>query len=117
MSTTDPAPKRYKTDDELKTLALDIIGGRIFGTWMMAKGSEHLISTVFMPLMFSGETTIEQFKTDEVVHFYEHMNEAGPRGINGYPMFMSAHGLTKADWSVLVPMLTKMQTALNEVHP
>lgn len=38
---------------------------------------------------------------------YEFYNQAGPRGINGYPMFWSFHVINKADWDRARPAIRR----------
>ena len=40
---------------------------------------------------------------------YEHMSKAGPRGINGYPMFMSCHLMHKEDWERALKAILREQ--------
>jgi hypothetical protein len=82
------------TDEELKQLALDIRSGRVFGTWNVREGDERLIGSIFMVLMFMEQKDRDAMKEQGVVHLYEYLSQAGPRAINGYPMFMSMRPLT-----------------------
>ena len=94
----------------LKQLAIDITDEKVFGTWnITARNSSNLLGMIFMPLLFIDEETKEQIKKLEFIHFYEYMDKAGPRAINGYPMFTSMKCLTREDSAVVFRMCKKLQ--------
>src|SRR5262245_51227442 len=84
-----------KTEVELEHLAWDAIGGKIFGSWQIQ--NQEQISICFMVLLFLPEEDLKQMQKDNICHFYEYMEKASPRAINGMPCFMSAHYLDETD--------------------
>lgn len=68
-----------RTSDELKKIGMDIVDGKIFVSTMAEAES---IPVIFMPLMFLSE---EQVKDIHIL--FEYYSNAGPCGINGYPIF------------------------------
>ena len=87
---------------ELKQLAMDIVDGKVFGTWNIREAdAANLVGMVFMPALFLSEEQRKQLKEADIVHFYEYFDKAGPRAVNGYPMFMSMNSLARED-SVVV---------------
>lgn len=78
------------TEPELRQLALDIVEGRVFDSSQLGDDA-HLMGSVFMPLAFMEPVAKEELETWGLV--YEYMSAAGPRAINGYPMFMSCRVL------------------------
>lgn len=84
-------------DPELRTLALDISEGRVFGSWECASPDE--VRSSFMVLMLAGPENLPD--PTEVAHVYEYMSQAGPMAVNGRPMFMSARFLHRADAPIL----------------
>jgi hypothetical protein len=56
-----------------------------------------MLRMVFMPLAFIDKEAHEQMKADEVDMFYEYVSEAGPRSVNGMPIFMSVQTLTRTE--------------------
>lgn len=86
-----------KTDEELKTLAMDILQGRVFTSSQVPEGYADLLPQIFMPLMFMEEEQREAFLKEEPYLLYAPMKEAFPTGVNGFPMFGSMAYLTKED--------------------
>lgn len=85
------------TDEELKQVAVDIYDGKIFSDrhFSSPEEAQSLISVVFMPLGMGALKTKKQVADLGLV--YEYFDKAGPRAVNGFPMFMSCRFLNKAD--------------------
>lgn len=81
-------PKR-----NLRSVALEITEGKIFGSWQLANPDIEL-RLVFMVLTFCKK---EDMPEDAYV-VYEYMANAGPGAINGLPIFYSCYFLSKADF-------------------
>lgn len=97
------------TDADIKQLALDWLGGGLFGSWMIREDDVHLLGCIFMPLLFMDEIQHKQIIRDGVVHFYERISKAGPRSINGYPIFMSMGYIDTADMERLLVKVKQIQ--------
>lgn len=74
---------------ELKRAALALANGQAFSSWQVRNPSD--VPMVFMVLALSGEGDIPA----DVAEVYEYMDQAGPRSINGYPIFFSCHTLNR----------------------
>jgi len=85
-----------RTKKELKKLAEDIFGGRVFGTWELRKGEENLISMIFLVALLAPDKIPKN-----TVHLFEYMEKALPRGVNGKPMFLSCQILTKKEMPIV----------------
>jgi len=108
-SETEPETPSYdiRSDEELRKLAVDIVAGNVFGTWSIDGGwSNDIVRSVFMVIGLGGLSAglIELLNNDPrfdgentKVHVDEFMSEAGPRSINGYPIFMSLNLLLGDD--------------------
>lgn len=83
---------------ELKQLAIDISENKVFGTFHMSKNDMKYIQVVFIPLIAMTKDQRQKLVDNEVVHFYEYYNKAGPRSVNGMPCFFSMYNITKNDW-------------------
>lgn len=85
-------PYRLKilTDKDRRQLALDIVEGRVYGSWMMRNLARELVST-FIVLLFADRLP------EHVGEIYEYYKEAGPLAVNGRPMFYSCRFLAKED--------------------
>ena len=98
-----PEPK-LMSEPERRQLALDIMDGKIFGTWNVRKtDGPETIGMIFMPLVLGAKLP------KGVAHIYEYLSEAGPRSINGYPCFMSLRMLMKEDATAIFPMMDELK--------
>ena len=87
-----------KTDDEIKEIAQGILNGQIFCDRMIRPEEfEQMATSIFMSIGLMGLEQWEEFKKQDIGMVYEYLDKASPRAINGYPIFFSAHILTKAD--------------------
>lgn len=91
---------RQKTDEELRQLCIDVYGGKVF-TDRDCKRPED-IGMVFMVIGLAG---IEA--ETEPALIYEYFDKAGPRSVNGMPIFMSCNVMNQADFNVWLPMFLK----------
>lgn len=84
-----------RTNEELKQLAQDIHAGRIF-TDRHLNGAE-LLGSVFLPLSFMDEAALTRMQETKVGMIFEYRDKAGPRSINGYPIFFSCQTATEEE--------------------
>lgn len=103
-------PLPSKTTDELKVFVRDCCSGHIFTSAQVYQ--EDLLGLIFMPLLFGSLETIE---LDSIGVFYEYMKKAGPRSINGYPIFHSIHFLNREDWARCLSAIIAEQKRRNEI--
>jgi|ERR1043166_2333163 hypothetical protein len=99
--------------DELNTLVRDFVAGRVFTNAHVR--DPHLLGTIFMPLGLGAFSGVPPEKLATVGMIYEYMDRAGPRSINGYPMFLSFRVLSVGDASRLFAMAKKMEEAMKAV--
>jgi hypothetical protein len=86
-------------DKDLKQIAVDLYEGRIFTDRHLDDPKD--VGMVFMPIMlgaFSGKTEEELKKIGLV---YEYLSEAGPRSVNGMPMFYSCKILDNEETKIM----------------
>ncbi|MFN5249916.1 MAG: hypothetical protein ACK5DE_02630 [Bacteroidota bacterium] len=77
------------TTPNLRELALDIVEGKVFGSWQL-RNPERELSMVFMVLLFAKK---EDLPTD-IGAVYEYLHHASKQCINGMPIFYSCRFLT-----------------------
>lgn len=104
---------RRMTDKEIKKLAEDMYKGLIF-TDMHIRNSED-IPMVFQPLIFIHEEQLEELRSGPPGLLYEYMSEAGPRSINGMPIFWSFNMLSQEDTKKLFEYYNKIKEAIEKV--
>lgn len=94
-----------KTKSQLRQLAQDVSDGKVFGTWDIRRGDEHLIQSIFMPLIFGANVP------GNTMHVYEYYDNAGQRSINGYPIFFECNLLAKEDATEFADLVCKCDLA------
>ena len=100
------------TEEELKTLALDISEGKVFGSWMLPPDqAENLMPVVFMPLALGAAEKIQEV---DLWGIYEYVDKATRRTVNGYPLFTSFKMLTQDDCVTLNKYLDKLRQMKEE---
>ena len=99
-----PQEARKKAESELKKLALDIVEGKVFGSWMVPEHDDSLLTCIFMPLAFGAGASLSD---NNAVCIYEYYSKSGNRSVNGYPTFMSFHYITAAELDILRPLIEK----------
>lgn len=102
-----------RTDEELKQLAKDFLDGKVFFSGMVKEAM--LLPTVFMPLLFLDEMQRLDLVESGVVDIFEYMEKAGPRGINGYPCFMSYQTINAMEQRKLKEYVGKLKAAIDSV--
>lgn len=85
------------TDDEINALAEDIYRDRVFTSDHIRQGDLNMLPVIFVPIIFADKKWIELMQKDAPGMIYEHISEAGPRSVNGYPTFFSFHIVSKDD--------------------
>jgi len=96
-----------RTSEEQEKLAWDIIGGQVFGTWNIPKGSDPTFPFLVLTLMSVEER--QELITEGVVACYEYISEAGPRSVNGMPCFFSVRFLNKEDCKAVFDKVQEIQ--------
>jgi len=103
------------TPEEIKQLATDTFKEKVFFSTMIRDIDNYLLSSIFMPIIYMDNLQIKQLEKDRVSAFYEYMDKALPRAINGYPMFPSMRTITVDDLAEVQLMVKKLTDAINEV--
>jgi len=101
-------------DKEKKALAVDIVEGKVFGTWSMGEEENDLIPRIFMPLALAEKKVLKSMTDDKIAQIYEYMEKAGPRSINGFPIFFSMHMINEDDWAEVRAMCEKYKKHKDE---
>lgn len=101
---------------ELSKLAKDIATNKVFcSCWMPEHDQKNLLGMVFMPLAFGALKDYPRDMVDDIGFVYEYYDKAGPRSINGYPIFFSCAFVSKADAKRIGEKVNKIRKILDEV--
>lgn len=95
--------------EDLKKIALDIHKGLIFSDAMIREKS--LFDMVFMVFIFMDQAARNKLLKDKPGMCFEYMEKAGPRSINGHPMFFSCQILNQGDTKHVLRMVKKLHDA------
>lgn len=108
-----------KTDEELKKIAKDLLAGHIFTDRHINANDSRLLTSVFMPIMFFDKEQFDDFnnnlKSGDINLIYEYLDKAGPRSINGMPMFMSFETLSKEETEKMFDYHKKIKDAIDGI--
>ena len=107
--------KQNLTDVEINTLAEDIYRDRVFTSNHVRLGDLNMFPVIFVPLIFADKKIIEKLRKDAPGMIYEHISEAGPRSVNGYPTFFSFHIVSKEDAKKVWEKVEQIKKAVCEV--
>ncbi len=84
-----------KTEDDLKQLAIDYVDGKVFTSMEVTNALDLRI--VFLPLTFMKPEDANAL--DDVGLIYEYYHLANSGSVNGKPIFLSCHLLSKTDFT------------------
>ena len=96
-----------RTEHELKQLAVDIVEGKVFGTWNL--NNPDMVGSVFMGMNFMTQKQADDLQAKEVAHFYEYLDKAGPMSVNGMPTFFSMNYLNKQEAGKLQTLIEDLK--------
>lgn len=99
-------PYKPRSNEDIFTLATDVVAGRVFGTWNLPAGERP--ENIFMPMGLMDMAAIKQLEINEIQHLYEYVEKAGPLAVNGYPCFMSMKVLSREE-------TVRMKTAIDAI--
>ena len=101
------------SDEEIKKLAEDLYKGLIYTDKHIQDPND--VARVFQPLIFLKEEQLEELKNNPPGLIYENWSEAGPRSINGMPMFWSFKMISQEDSKKLFEYYNKIKEAVAKV--
>ena len=97
-----------RTDEELKQIAVDIYEGRIFTDRSISEGCDA--GMVFLPVILGAFKDESEEGLKDIKLIFEYMDKAGPRSINGMPMFFSCQVLRTDDFKKMSEYFDKYKT-------
>lgn len=117
VSSPETAASHYPrlTPEEISSVAKEYQAGHIFGSWQIPDTQADLLPSIFMVLIFLDEIAVKEIQATKAVYCYEHMSKAGPRSINGYPIFMSCRLIHKEDVELILEKTRKIEELLASI--
>jgi hypothetical protein len=101
-----------RSDEELKQIAIDILAGRIFTSNHIG---EDMLMHTFMVMALMSEEEKVQFMEKKPVMVFEYLSKAGPRSVNGYPVFLSLEYLVEDELNIVNKYYDALKKAQDEV--
>lgn len=102
-----------KTPQELRQLAVDIVGGRVFTSNHIPESvPPETIMQIFIPFgiaIAQGGEAARTLMEGDIGMIYEYLSAAGSRGVNGYPSFLSFRMLTHAETEQVCQHVVELQ--------
>lgn len=99
------------SDEELKQLAIDIAEEKVFTSDSV---KDDYLDMVFMPLLFLNNAQRKDLAEKKPAFFYEYIDRASPRSVNGMPCFMSFRYLPSSDLKRLNEFYTRYVGSIKE---
>ena len=100
---------------ELSKLSKDIALDKVFCSCFIPDSQQNnLLGMVFMPLLLGATNDMSKEQIDDIGFVYEYYDKAGPRCINGYPMFFSCGFVSKADAKKIGNKVSRIKKIINE---
>ena len=103
-----------QTQEYLKDFVTEFVGGRIY-TDKHVKDLE-LLTMIFLPLSFGSLAYLSQRECARIGIIWAPLQDAGPRQINGHPIFMTARVMHKDDWKRYITAIKKLKEAQNGIE-
>jgi hypothetical protein len=101
------------TDEQVSEIAMGIFKNEIFTDGHLAERDKRLLLSVFMPLgLMSRAQKFEMMRKMRPGMFYAEMSKAGPRAINGYPMFFEVSMASEEDTAKIWTEYQRLQASI-----
>lgn len=105
------SPVPMKSAEELRKLARGIAMNEVFTDRHITTHDQNMLPTIFMPILLGGLSGLD---VETVGLIYEWNHAAGPRAINGYPMFLSCAFLHKDQTQAVLDHANKIRSVIKE---
>jgi len=104
------------SEQEIGQLAKDIAMNLVFTSdHVRREERDNILGMVFMPIALGGLSDLSEEARKDVGMVYEYYDKAGPRSINGYPIFFSFRIVNVKDRLLVWEKYEKIQEALKSV--
>ncbi len=91
-------PLERLPEEDVRKFVLDFLAGQIFTSAQVRGGDPTILGMVFMPVFFGTFSAYNPQSLEDIGILWEYMDRAGPRSINGYPIFTSMRVMHRLDW-------------------
>jgi hypothetical protein len=99
------------TDKELKKIGIDLYKEKIFTSAQIRPDDKGLVMSIFIPLSLLTKEKRKLMNSIEPAVYFEYIEKAEPRSINGYPAFLSLHCLNADEWKKVLRVRNELLEA------
>ncbi len=103
------------SNDKLREFVLAFVDGRIF-TDKHVHNPKRDLGMVFMPIALGAFSGWTEDQLNNVGCIYEYIDQAGPRSINGMPVFFSFRILSAEQWDQAREAIVKEQARRKKIE-
>lgn len=104
------------TEEFLTQLAKDIAMNLVFTSDQIHRNEwDNILGMVFMPIVLGAFSDYSEEARKDIGMIYEYYAKAGPRSINGYPIFFSFSIVNVKDRQFVWEKVEKIRKALESV--
>ena len=100
-----------RTDEELKKLAQDFVDKKVFTNLHLDPKDLDALRKSFMVLAFMKEDQYKDLDKYDIICFYEYIDKALPRSIDGNPIFSTVNYLDQTDANKFCEYVDELQEA------
>lgn len=104
-----------RPEKELNRLARDIVQQQVFLSVYIREADMQMLGMIFMPLGLGALADMSEAEVNDIGVVYEYYDKAGPRSVNGYPIFFSCHIISRQDWEYVVKKVDGMREAMKAI--
>ena len=115
MGPPEPHVIKSMSPEFLSQLAKDIATNLVFVDRYIREHDVTVLGMVFLPIAMGAFADWSEEETKQIGLIYEYYKEAGPREINGYPIFMSMGVLGVEDAQTVLAKVVKANEALKAI--
>lgn len=103
-----------RTNSDIRKLAMGAMTGTVFTSNHISPQSADLLPRVFMPLSLMTEKARKELDEKEPALFFEHINNALPWALNGYPIFGTFQWLSQSEFETFSEYIEELTAFQNE---
>lgn len=100
-------------DDELKKFIREFLSGAIYTSAQVTE--MNILTMVFMPLALGALSQWEEEEVEKIGILWEYLDQAGPRAVNGCPIFFSMYMMHREDWKIAARVIDREQRRLADI--
>lgn len=104
------------SESQLSTLAKDIAMGKVFTSDHVPPNQmQNLLSMIFMPIALGALSDLSDAAKKDIGFIYEYLDKAGPRSINGFPIFFSCAYVNIHDRKLIWEKVSQIEKMLESI--